>query len=307
MAETWDAIVVGGGPAGLAAALWLGRYRRRVLLFDAGEPRNEPAWAVHGYPGIVDPSPLELRRRLQQQALGEGAEISAGEIVRVEGRKDDFTAHAHSGESHRARRIILAYGLRDYLPDIEGIEELYGTSVFHCADCDGPSFANTQIGVIGWDRHGVGLALYLRHWTSQITLLTHGNDLDLDDDDAGVVRKNGIRVENRRIARVTGHGGNLTQAEFDDEDPVRMDALFFHLGSEPRCELAQQLDCALDDDGYVTVDRGQETSVPGVHAVGDITGHPHLASIAAAEGVRAALGIHRSLLPPDRELGRGSD
>ncbi|MGH7446122.1 MAG: FAD-dependent oxidoreductase, partial [Longimicrobiales bacterium] len=97
--ETCDAIVVGGGPAGLTAALWLGRYRRKVVLFDAGEPRNEPAWAVHGYPGIVDPSPLELRRRLQQQALGEGVETRADEIAGIEGTKDDFTAHSRAGDT----------------------------------------------------------------------------------------------------------------------------------------------------------------------------------------------------------------
>ena len=83
--ETYDTLIVGGGPAGLSAALWLGRYRRRVLLYDVGEPRNEPAWAVHGYPGLVDPSPLELRRRLLQQALGDGVETRSGEIVKVDG------------------------------------------------------------------------------------------------------------------------------------------------------------------------------------------------------------------------------
>jgi thioredoxin reductase len=301
--EPWDAIVVGGGPAGLSAALWLGRYRRRVLLFDAGEPRNEPAWAVHGYPGIVDPSPLELRRRLQQQALGEGVETRAGEVVKVEGGKDGFTAHSRSGDAHSARRIILAYGLRDYLPDIDGLEDLYGTSVFHCPDCDGPSFADTRIGVVGWNRYGVRLALYLRHWSPQITLLTHGRSLELDDDDTRIIRGSGIRIVTERVLRVDGHGGNLTQAEFANRDPLRLDALFFHLGSEPRCELAEQLHCELDEDGYVTVDKGQETSTAGVHAVGDITGHPHLASIAAAEGVRAALAVHRSLLPAERLLG----
>jgi thioredoxin reductase len=105
-----------------------------------------------------------------------------------------------------------------------------------------------------------------------------------------------------RISRVVGHGGNLTQVEFHDGEALRLDALFFHLGSEPRCDLAESLSCRLDDDGYIVVDRGQETSCAGVHAAGDITGHPHLASIAAAEGVRAALAIHRSLLPDERQL-----
>jgi thioredoxin reductase len=300
--ESWDAIIVGGGPAGLSAGMWLGRYRRRVLLFDAGNPRNEPAWAVHGYPGVVDPSPLELRRRLQQQALGEGVETREHEVVRIEGGKDQFVAHSSTGEVHSARRIILAYGLRDYLPDIEGLDELYGTSVFHCPDCDGPSFADTRIGVVGWNRYGAGLALYLRHFSPEITLLTHGRGLDLDHDDTALVRSSGIDIVAERVARVEGHGGNLTQAEFDSRDPLRLDAVFFHLGSEPRCELAEQLSCELDDDGYVIVDKGQETSAAGVHAIGDITGQPHLASIAAAEGVRAALAVHRSLLPDSRQL-----
>jgi thioredoxin reductase len=300
--EPYDAVVVGGGPAGMSAALWLGRYRRRVVVLDVGEPRNEPAWAVHGYPGIVDPSPLELRRRLQQQALGDGVETRAGDVVKIDGRKDDFVAHTGAGDVMRARRVLLAYGLRDYLPDIDGVSELYGTSVFHCPDCDGPSFADTRIGVVGWDRHGARLALYLRHWSPQITLLTHGRKLELDDEAVGIVRSNGIDIIAEPVTRVEGHGGTLTQAEFDQREPLRLDALFFHLGSEPRCELAEQLGCALDDDGYVIVDQGQETSMPGVHAAGDIAGQPHLASIAAAEGVRAALAIHRSLLPDERQL-----
>lgn len=301
-AETYDTIVIGGGPAGLSAALWLGRYRRRVVVFDAGEPRNEPAWAVHGYPGIVDPKPLELRRRLLQQAQGEGVELQAGDVVHVIGEKDHFTVRPLDAEPLRARRIILAYGLRDYLPDIEGIADLYGTSVFHCPDCDGPSFADTRIGVIGWNRYGARLALYLRHWSEHISMLTHGRPLDLEPEHLSVLQRTGIDVLTDTLDRVTGHGGNLTQAEFATREPLRLDALFFHLGSEPRCALAQQLGCALDEDGYLIVDKGQETSTPGVHAAGDITGQPHLAVIAAAEGVRAALAIHRSLLPPEYEI-----
>jgi thioredoxin reductase len=302
MTDAFDAIIIGGGPAGLSAALWLGRYRRRTVVVDGGEPRNEPAWAVHGYPGIVDPTPLELRRRLLQQAQGDGVEMQAGEVVRAEGTKDDFTVHLDSGESLRARRLILAYGLRDHLPDIEGIEELYGTSVFHCADCDGPSVADTAIGIIGWDRYGANLALYLRHFSDDVTLLTHGHALALGEGGIATLHAAEIAVIEARIERVTGYGGNLIQAEFAGHEPLRLQAMFFHLGSEPRCDLAGQLRCAMDEDGFIKVDQGQETSVPGVHAAGDITGQPHLASIAAAEGVRAALAIHRSLLPDARRI-----
>jgi thioredoxin reductase len=301
-AATEDVLVVGGGPAGLAAAIWLGRYGRSTTVIDAGAPRNEPAWAVHGYPGVPDPTPSELRRRLYQQAQGAGATIVSGEVVAADGGKDAFEVRLADGQVLQARRIVLAYGLRDYVPEIEGIEALYGTSVFHCADCDGPAFRGARIGVLGCDRHAANLALYLRQWSEQITLVTHGHDPQFGDRGTAALATAAIEVNHSRIVRVAGHGGNLTQLELADGDAVRLDALFFHLGSEPRCDLAELLRCDLDDDGYIIVDRGQETSCPGVHAAGDITGHPHLASIAAAEGVRAALAIHRSLLPDERHL-----
>jgi thioredoxin reductase len=300
--ERVDAVIVGGGPAGLSAALWLGRYRRSAIVYDTDEPRNEPAWAVHGYPGLQDPLPEELRRRLEQQAQGAGARLRTAAIARIEGVKDEFTVYPRHGTPVAARRIVLAYGLRDYLPDIDGIRELYGTSVFHCPDCDGPAVADSRIGVLGWDRAGAGVALYLRHWSEDITLLPHDRPLELAEGERRTVEAAGIAIRQGRVLRLVGHGGNLTQAELEDGDALRLDAIFFDLGSEPRCELAEQLHCELDDDGYILVDRGQETSRPGVHAAGDITGPPHLASIAAAEGVRAALAIHRSLLPDSRRL-----
>jgi thioredoxin reductase len=297
-----DVVIVGGGPAGLSAAIWLGRYGRRVIVVDAGAPRNEPAWAVHGYPGVPDPTPTELRRRLYQQAQGAGAELRQGEAITARGTKDEFEVRTADGDVIPCRRLVLAYGLRDYVPQIEGIDELYGTSVFHCADCDGPAVAGTRIGVLGRDRYAANLALYLRQWSEQVVLLTDGQDADLDERGEQTLQNAGIDVVKGKVRRVVGHGGNLTQVEFDDGEALRRDAIFFHLGSEPRCDLAESMSCDLDDDGYVVVDRGQETSCPGVHAAGDLTGHPHLASIAAAEGVRAALAIHRSLLPDDRQI-----
>jgi thioredoxin reductase len=297
-----DTLIIGGGPSGLSAAMWLGRYQRSVIIYDGGEPRNKPAWAVHGYPGLADPSPLELRRRLLEQALGVGAERRSGNVVRVEGKKGEFSATAEDGDVVIAKRIVLAYGLRDYIPSIQGLPELYGTSVFHCADCDGPSVAGSRIGVIGWNRYGARLALYLSHWTESVTMLSNACPLELNDKTRAALTGENIEIVEPAIACVNGHGGNLVQVEFTDREPLRMDALFFHLGSEPRCDLAEQLQCGLDEDGYLEVDRGQETTTPGVHATGDITGPPHLASIAAAEGVRAALAIHRSLLPDSFHL-----
>ena len=300
-AQSYDAVVVGGGMAGLSAAHWLARYRRSVCVFDAGAPRNEPAWAVHGYPGLVDPAPMELRRRLFEQATGAGAEVVNGIARGVTGEKNAFRVEADCG-TVSARRVVLAYGLRDHIPDIENIESLYGVSVHHCPDCDGPSVADGRVGVIGWDRDAAKLALYLRHWAASVALLAHGTALDLSAEAHAVLREAEIAIHEPAVVRVHGKGGHLTHAELTGGERVELDAIFFHLGSEPRSDIAARIACATDRAGYVTIDHGQETSVAGVYAAGDLTGHPHLAVTAAAEGVRAAMAIHRSLLPPSWEL-----
>ena len=297
---SYDAVIVGGGVAGLSAALWLARYRRSVCVYDGAEPRNEPAWAVHGYPGLVDPTPTELRRRLHEQAVGAGARREMRLVTGVSGGVDAFTVELEDGQSVGARRVILAYGLVDELPDVECIADFYGTSVHHCPDCDGPAVENCSIGVIGWDGAAANLALYLQTWSQDVRLLTHGRVPELDDDARATLADAGIAVDQARLTRAVGTAGHLSHLTTDEGGSIEIDRLFFHLGTRPRSDIAQRLACALDDDGYVDVDRGQETSVTGVHAAGDITGHPHLAITAAAEGVRAALSIHRSLLADRR-------
>jgi thioredoxin reductase len=294
-------VIVGGGPAGLAAALWLARYRRTVRVIDAGPARNQPAWAVHGYPGLADPAPAELRTTLRDQAVRAGAAVAGGEVLAVGGEKGGFTVLTDQ-DAFTAARVILAYGLRDYIPAIPGVDELYGRAVFHCPDCDGPGITGRRVGVIGWDRAGANLALYLLNWTDHVTLLAHGSRLELSARARRILARNGIIVCTDVIERALAERGRLCGVASRDGRLIELDALFFHLGTEPRCAVAAELGCRLDAEGYIDVDRGQETSVPGVHAAGDITGHPHLVVAAAAEGVRAALSIHRSLLPESRHL-----
>jgi thioredoxin reductase len=298
----YDAVIVGGGPAGLTAALWLARYRRRVLVLDSGEPRNEPAWGVHGFPGIVDPSPTELRQRIQQQAINAGAEYLSCSAMAIEGEKDDFVVRVAGGGEHRSRRVLIAYGLRDTLPEIPGAADLYGTSLFHCPDCDGPTVQDHDVSVLGQDRQAASLALYLLNWTDRVTLLANGGELDLTEETLETLSEYGVAVLPGRVERLCVEEGRLSCIEIEGAGTLPAQALFFHLGSEPRCDIGEQLSCEREDDGYLRVDRGGETSVPGVYAAGDITGHPHLASVAAAEGVRAALTIHRSLLPAEWRL-----
>ncbi len=298
----YDAIVVGGGPAGLAAALWLGRYGRRTVVIDAGEPRNEPTWAVHGFPGLPEIPPLTLRRRLREQAAAAGAEILEGFVSGAGGEKDAFTLRDEGGSEWRSHRLLLAYGRKDVVPQIQGIEAVYGTSVFHCPDCDGPTVAGQRVGVLGGDLDAAGLALFLTSWTPYIVLIPHPADGPLDPSTRVTLERHGVNSRTGRVVRLEADGAALRAAHFDDGGQIRLDALFFHLGTFPACDLAAHLGCEADRGGHLGVDRGQQTSTPGVYAAGDLTGHPYLAATAAAEGVRAALAIHRSLLPADLEI-----
>lgn len=298
----YDALIVGGGPGGLSAGLWLARYRRRVRILDSGKPRNEPTWAVHGYPGITDPPPHELRRVLLEQATAAGAEWEGCEVVDVSGEKDHFTIRQQGGTSYTARRIILAYGRRDVIPDIEGLEPLYGKSVFHCPDCDGPPMLDVRVGVYGWNRNAAILALYLLTWAREVTLLTNANEPKLETNAYAALAKYGIEIKSGKIARLCAHDDRLAAVEFTDGDALPLDGFFFQLGSEPAADLADELGCERDEDRNLQVDGSHETSVTGVFGAGDLLGGPYLAITAAAKGVRTALAVHRSLLPADHDI-----
>jgi thioredoxin reductase len=298
----YEAIVIGGGPAGLSAGLWLARYRRRVVILDSGKPRNDPTWAVHGYPGIVDPPPHALRRVLIDQATEAGAEWRGADVEQVTGEKNNFTVHIEDGTSITARRVLLAYGKRDNLPPVEGARELYGKSVFHCPDCDGPSVTGKRVGVYGGDRKAAVLALYLLTWASSVALFTNGQDLDVDKKARAVLEKYEVGIRMEPIVRLRAVNDCLAAAELAGIPPVPLDALFFNLGSPLATDIANRLGCKREKGGDLQIDRAHQTTVPGIFAAGDIVGPPYLAVSAAAKGVTAAMGVHRSLLPPDQEI-----
>jgi thioredoxin reductase len=273
------------------------------LLFDAGEPRNEPAWAVHGYPGLVIPTPSELRRRLYSRRWARAPRRHAGRSWRIEGQQGRVHRARTDGTESTPAASSWPTACATTCPDIEGLDELYGTSVFHCPTATAPPFADTPIGVIGWDRYGANLALYLRHWTPRRHAAARtATTLDLDEEQRGVVQANGIAIVARTAARVTGHGGNLTQAEFDDGDALRLDALFFHLGSEPRCELANSW---LRARRRRLRGRGSGPGDVGARRVTPPATSPARRTWPRSRRRRAsapALAIHRSLLPDSRRV-----
>jgi thioredoxin reductase (NADPH) len=161
---------------------------------------------------------------------------------------------------------------------------------------------DARLGVIGWERTAALLALYLLTWGQKVTLLTHGHEPRFSEDARRVLAKYGVSIKTGEIARLCEKHDRLTAVEFTDGDALPLDGAFFHLGFHPASDLADQLGCERDAEGSLSVDNAHQTSVPGVYSAGDLIGPPYLAVSAAAEGVKVAIALHKSLLPPDQEI-----
>jgi thioredoxin reductase len=280
--DPYHVAIIGGGPAGLAGALRLARYRQSVLLLDAGNPRNRATWAVHGYLGLDDPNPMELRQAGLEQARRAGAEYTQAVVARVVGTIDDFTLTRIDGEEVRARRVLFATGLRDIIPEIRGLIDFYGSSIWHCPDCDGPGAEGLRLGVIGWGRQIAAFCMEMLTWTDQLTIYTHGREPELPPRAAEALARFGIPVETGAIARLEGEADCVQRVVMENGAVEPVDAMFFHIAYGPGSSLPAELGCEADEDGILRVDDDHQTSVPGVFAAGDIVRGSKLAIRAAA-------------------------
>jgi thioredoxin reductase len=298
--STYDCIIIGGGPAGLTCAIFLARYRRPVLLIDSGKPRNYASRAIHGFLGQHNIAPGELLARGRSEAEAAGAEICHCVADRVERVGDIFEVTTSAGVM-RARRVVLAYGVRDTLPDIPDIESYYGGSVFHCADCDGYEVSEKRVGVIGWGKKAVGLALKLLQWTDQLTIFTDGHPREWTDEHFSKLLALGIGVKDEKVISLVGENAIVRAAVLSTGERISVDALFFTIGVERSCLLAEDLGCEVDDTRpNIIVDDHKKTSVEGIYAIGDLVPGSQLAITSAADGAIAAIAINKSLLPPSR-------
>ena len=300
--STYDCIIIGGGPAGLTCAIFLGRYQRRVLLIHHGRPRNYASRAIHGFIGQHNIPPGELLRRGREEAEAAGAEICECTATKVERVGDIFEVTTDSGVM-RGRRVVLAYGVRDTLPDIPDIERYYGGSVFHCADCDGYEVRDRVVGVIGWGKKAVGLSLKLLQWTSKITIFTDGHERGWTPEHQSKLLAEGIALKEEKILSLTGRDSMVDAAVLATGEHVAVEALFFTIGVERSCTLAESLGCQVDPEHpNIVVDDHKQTSVEGIYAVGDLVAGSQLAITSAADGAIAAIALNQSLLPPSHQV-----
>ncbi|HEY0995214.1 MAG TPA: NAD(P)/FAD-dependent oxidoreductase [Gemmatimonadaceae bacterium] len=303
--QLYDVAIVGGGPAGLSAAIWLARYLHSVVLVDSGDPRNWETRGVNGFLGQPGVRPADLRAMGREECRTHGVELvdAIVDTVRREG-DERFAVRTADGGRMLARRLLLAIGLRDLWPDIPGLEHVYGKNAHVCPDCDGYECRDRKTVVIGSGRPAVGLALNLTTWTNDIIICTNGEPPALDREEyCAKLDALNIPVITDRVTKVTTTGdAGIYSLELEGGKCLDADKLFFKLGQMPADDLAAQLGCRRDEEGQVIVDEAMHTSVRNVYAAGDIIPGPQLAIAAAADGAIAALAIHKSLVPDQRKL-----
>jgi thioredoxin reductase len=300
----FDAIVVGAGPAGLNAALMLGRARRRVALFDDGEPRNAVSHAMHGFLSRDGLDPAELRRIGHAQlARYDSVQLVPGGVDDAQTTGSGFRVITTRGRSIETRKLLLAVGLQDVLPEIEGLTALYGISVFHCFYCDGWEVRDQPVAALGEGTGGYRLAMMLLEWTHDLVLCTHGG-AGLAAQERAHLTAQGIEINQQRIVRVETADGHLEQVVFEDGSSLARRALFFHGPVQLASSLPARLGCALTEQGRIEVDEGGRTSMPGVFAAGDAARRPgqHPSAqviLAAASGALAGIALHQELVHED--------
>jgi thioredoxin reductase len=294
----YDAAVIGGGPAGLSAAAWLGRYRRRVVLVDSEEYRNAAVDLSHGYLGNDPIPPADLRAKAVAEVRQyPTVTFETGKVRIVTGIRDRFELQLEDGDTIlQARRIIIATGVRDAFPELAGFGEHYGADVFHCASCDGYEAEGREVVVFGWGEHISGFALGLLTWANSVTVVTDGRHFEGAPEDRELLVEYGVHVLEDEALELCGTRGNLESVRLAGGTTLPCQLAFFSIAHHPNNGLASDLGCTLEEAGCVAVDRDGVTSVPGVYAAGDLTPGVQLISNAVAKGAAAALHCAYSLL-----------
>lgn len=295
----YDVIIVGAGPAGLNAALILGRCRRRVLVCDSGHPRNVASSGLNGFLSRDGIKPAELRR-IGREQLGiytsvEIRDIEVSDVEQVDGR---FNVVLADGTRVLSRKLLLATGVVDNVPDIQGFDDLYGKSVFHCPYCDGWEMRDQPLAIYGRGEHGKGLALELTAWSRDLVLCTDGPG-ELSSADLDRLSRNDISIREDRIASLEGVEGVLKRIHFVSGETLARRGLFFSTGQHQTSNLARKLGCEFTSKGAVNTGPYEATNIPGVYVAGDASRFVQLTIVAAAEGAEAAFAINTQFLKED--------
>ena len=304
MDKSYDVLVVGGGPAGLSAALYLARYDRRVALFDTTHGRSTWHQINHNYLGFPGGVATRTLRTLAHQQLADYPQVTilAHKIEELE-RRDDFVACGQAREWH-GQAVILCTGVLDHYPHFEGWEEYVGRTMFWCITCDGYECKGLRLVAVGNTNAAAAEALQLGRFAKQVTMLTNSHDNQIDDSYMQRLDAAGIPLIHDRIGTVRGSDGVFEAIVTQRGETLELDRLFCQHGATPQSKLARDLGVPLSEQGYILADEEQKTRVPGVYAAGDVTRlHSHQVSTAVHEGGQAGSAANYDLYPPELRVG----
>jgi thioredoxin reductase len=293
----YDVLVVGGGAAGLSAALVLTRARRRVAVVDAGEPRNAPAAHMQGFLGSDGLPPSELLAAGRAEVTGYGGELVPGTVTGIAPAGRRFEVTLADGTVVGARRVLVTTGLRDDVPDLPGVRERWGRDLLHCPYCHGHEVRDQPLGVLGGTPESVAHAHLVRQWSGDVVFFSDGTVLTAAQREQLVARA--IGVVDAPVAGLVVEDDRLTGVELATGQVVPRSAVFVRPAFVPNDTLLTDLGCAVDDHGWVVVDATGRTSVPGVWAAGNAVNPRAQVVTAAGEGSAAAIAINNDLVDDD--------
>jgi thioredoxin reductase len=296
--QRYDVVVIGGGAAGLSAALVLGRARRRVAVVDAGSPRNAPAAQMHGFLSRDGMPPRELLATGRAEVARYGVAVVEDAVVAID---PGFVLRLAGGRRLRARRVVVATGVGDELPDVPGVRERWGRDLLHCPYCHGWEVRDQPLGVLGTIAGSVQHALLVRQWSEDVVFFAH--TYALTDDERAQLDARGIRVEPGPVARLVVEDDRLRGVELGDGRVVARSAVFVRPGNAAhRDGLLAGLGCEVDEAGFAVVDATGRTTAAGVWAAGNVVDPRAQVITAAGAGSAVAIAVNADLVREDVEL-----
>ena len=286
-----DVVIIGGGPAGMSAALVAGRGKQRVLLLDEEKPRNAVTKASHAFLTRDGITPADFREKGRRDLLNyPNISIENDRVIAIDRLSDDtFELTTQSGATLQSKRIVLATGLKETLPEVKAIEDYYGTSIFSCPFCDGWEMKDRSLILILESAQAFHMISLINNWTDDLVLATNGRYF-LDSEQKETLKLNNIRVFEEKISALEGTNGQLGRVTFENGETLIRTGGFCATNLDNKLPFIEQLGIAVNDFGYITTDMMGHTNIPGIYAAGEITG-PSQLIVSASQGHMAGIGI----------------